>query len=167
MSSSPAKQPLHLEDIAVGDRFESASHEMTEERILAFAREFDPQPFHTDPQAATETFFEGLAASGWHTAAVVMKLLVASIPVAGGLIGAGSEVSWPRATRPGDRLRVVSTIKEIIPSRSKPDRGIVLVESLALNQDDQVCQRSVARVLMFRRDAQRFDAALQPDFAKE
>ncbi|VVP86554.1 hypothetical protein PS910_02463 [Pseudomonas fluorescens] len=152
MTSERTPAQLYLEDLKVGDIFTSGTYEMSEERILAFAAEFDPQPFHTDPEAAKDSFFGGLAASGWHTSAVTMRLLVQSTPLAGGLIGAGSEVSWPRAVRPGDVLRVVTTIKELIPSKSKPDRGMALVESVALNQDDAVCQKSVSKVLVFRRE---------------
>lgn len=151
MATEPIESKLYLEDLEVGESFTSGSYEMTQERILQFASEFDPQPFHTDPEAAKETFFGGLAASGWHTAAVTMRLLVESAPLAGGLIGAGSEISWPRAVRPGEVLRVVTTVKELISPKSKPDRGLALFESVTYNQDDEVCQRSVAKVLVFRR----------------
>ncbi|UQB79765.1 MaoC family dehydratase [Pseudomonas shirazica] len=149
MASAPER--LFFEDLQVGESFMSGSYEMTQERILSFASEFDPQPFHTDPDAAHETFFAGLAASGWHTSAVTMRLLVESVPVAGGLIGAGSEISWPRAVRPGDLLRVTTTIRELAASKSKPDRGFAVLESITLNQDDAVCQTTVSRVLVFRR----------------
>ncbi|GLO31640.1 MULTISPECIES: MaoC family dehydratase [Pseudomonas] len=149
MASAPER--LFFEDLQVGESFMSGSYEMTQERILSFASEFDPQPFHTDPDAAQETFFAGLAASGWHTSAVTMRLLVESVPVAGGLIGAGSEISWPRAVRPGDLLRVTTTIRELAASKSKPDRGFAVLESITLNQDDAVCQTTVSRVLVFRR----------------
>lgn len=118
---------LFFEDMNVGDSFTSAAYEMTRERIFGFASEFDPQSFHTDADAAQATFFAGLAASGWHTAAVTMRLLVESIPLAGGLIGAGSEISWPRAVRPGDQLRIITTVRELMPSKSKPDRGIAVL----------------------------------------
>lgn len=151
MATEPIENKIYLEDLEVGATFTSGSYEMTQERILQFGSEFDPQPFHTDPDAAKETFFGGLAASGWHTAAVTMRLLVESAPLAGGLIGAGSEVSWPRAVRPGEVLRVVTTVKELIPSKSKPDRGLAIMESVTYNQDDEACQNSVAKVLVFRR----------------
>ncbi|AHD14679.1 MaoC family dehydratase [Pseudomonas asiatica] len=149
MASAPER--LFFEDLQVGESFMSGSYEMTQERILSFASEFDPQPFHTDPDAAQKTFFAGLAASGWHTSAVTMRLLVESVPVAGGLIGAGSEITWPRAVRPGDLLRVTTTIRELAASKSKPDRGFAVLESITLNQDDAVCQTTVSRVLVFRR----------------
>lgn len=149
MASAPER--LFFEDLQVGESFMSGSYEMTQEGIMSFASEFDPQPFHTDPDAAQETFFAGLAASGWHTCAVTMRLLVESVPVAGGLIGAGSEISWPRAVRPSDLLRVTTTIRELAASKSKPDRGFAVLESITLNQDDAVCQTTVSRVLVFRR----------------
>src|SRR4051794_24101697 len=125
---------LHLDDLHEGQRFESASLEVTAADIKDFARLFDPQPFHLDEAAAEGTFFAGLAASGWHTAAATMRLLVASLPIAGGVIGAGGEVSWPRPTRPGDVLRVVSIIETVTPSRSRPDRGTIVLRSETRNQ---------------------------------
>lgn len=151
MASNRTQDELYFEDLKVDDVFTSSSYEMSAERILAFAAEFDPQPFHTDPEAAKNTFFGGLAASGWHTSAVTMRLLVESVPLTGGLIGAGSEISWPRAVRPGESLRVITTVRELIPSKSKPERGMVVLESLALNQNDEVCQKTVSKVLAFRR----------------
>lgn len=145
---------LFLEDLAVGDEFHSAEHHLDEAQINDFARQFDPQPFHLDREAAKGSFFHGLAASGWHTAAITMKLLVGSVPLGCGIIGAGGEMQWPRPTRPGDTLHVVSKITDIAPSRSKPDRGMVTVECLTRNQDGEVCQRLVARLLVMRRPAQ-------------
>src|SRR3989442_841690 len=119
---------LYLDDLHVGRRFTSGTHALDERQITAFASEFDPQPFHMDREAAKATLFGGLAASGWHTAAITMKLLVASgLPLMGGIIGSGGEVSWPRPTRPGDTLTVVSEIDEITPSHSRPDRGMIRV----------------------------------------
>ena len=97
---------LYLEDFSVGRRFTSSAHTLDAEQIKAFARQFDPQPFHTDDAAAQQSFFQGLAASGWHTAAITMSLLVKSgMPIAGGLIGAGAEIAWPRPTRSGRKRR--------------------------------------------------------------
>ncbi|SAL62726.1 MoaC domain-containing protein [Caballeronia choica] len=143
---------LYLEDLHVGDVFVSAEQQVDANQIREFAMSFDPQPFHLDEEAAKETFFGGLAASGWHTAAITMKLLVESVPLGGGVIGAGSELTWPQPTRPGDVLHVVSTILEITPSKSKPDRAVVKVQSDTLNQHGELCQRSTARLLAFRRD---------------
>lgn len=142
---------IYLEDIAVGDVFTSAEHLLDAEQIKAFARQFDPQPFHLDEDAARHSFFQGLAASGWHTAAITMRLLVDSLPFARGVIGAGSQLTWPQATRPGDVLKVTSTLLSITPSRSKPDRALVEVECVTSNQRGEVLQRSINKVLSFRR----------------
>lgn len=142
---------LYLEDMTEGRRFESGEHVLDAASIKAFASEFDPQPFHTDEQAAESTFFGGLAASGWHTAAVTMKLLVRTIPIAGGLVGAGVELSWPTPSRPGDRLRIVSTVQKSTPSKSRPDRGSVIVVTETLNQRGETAQRTVARMIVPRR----------------
>lgn len=144
-------EKVYLDDLRPGDEFRSTGHHLDADQIVSFARQFDPQPFHLDEEAAKNTFFNGLAASGWHTASITMKLLVESLPFACGVIGAGGEVSWPRATRPGDTLRTVSKVLDITPSSSKPDRGIVTVESLTLNQNGETCQRMVAKLLAFRR----------------
>src|SRR5260370_21955786 len=121
---------LYLEDLAVGRRFTSATHAIDAAQIKAFAGQFDPQPFHLDEEAAKGTMFGGLVASGWHTAAITMRLLVESgLPIAGGLVGMGGEMSWPRPTRPGDVLSVVSEVGEVTPSRSRPDRGVVRLHS--------------------------------------
>ncbi|MHA6194524.1 MaoC family dehydratase [Pseudomonas wadenswilerensis] len=143
--------PVYLDDLKVGDVFVSASHTLDADQIVAFAAQFDPQPFQVDAEAAKDSFFQGLAASGWHTAAITMKLLVQSLPLARGVIGAGGEISWPQATRPGDVLKVTTTVLEILPSRSKPDRGMVVVQSLTRNQRDEVCQKLTSKVLCFRR----------------
>ncbi|HEY0766905.1 MAG TPA: MaoC family dehydratase, partial [Steroidobacteraceae bacterium] len=117
-------QPLYLEDLAPGQRWVSGTYLVEEAAIRAFAEAFDPQPFHLDPAAAQSTFFGGLAASGWHTAAISMRLLVTGgLRLAGGLIGTGGSISWPKPTRPGDVLRVESEVLEVKPSRSRPDRG--------------------------------------------
>ncbi len=128
-------------DVHVGRRFTSRTHSLDERQITAFASEFDPQPFHTDREAAKETLFRGLAASGWHTAAITMRLQVdGGLPIAGGLVGLGGEVAWPTATRPGDVLHVESEVVEVVPSRSRPDRGTVTVRSETRNQRGEVVQ---------------------------
>jgi acyl dehydratase len=145
---------FYLEDLQVGQRFSSGTHALDTEQIKAFAREFDPQPFHLDDGAAQATLFGGLAASGWHTAAITMRLLVESgLPLMGGIIGSGGEVTWPKPTRPGDILRVVSEIAEIAPSRSRPDRGMVRVRSETRNQRDEVVQVLIAKLVVPRRAA--------------
>ncbi|HEY2838073.1 MAG TPA: MaoC family dehydratase [Pirellulales bacterium] len=143
---------LYLEDMSVGQRFSSGEHRLDETQIKAFARDFDPQPFHLDAEAAKSTFFGGLAASGWHTAALTMRMLVESgLPIAGGIIGAGGEITWPRPTRPGDVLHVESEIVEVKPSRSRPDRGMVTIRSETKNQGGEVVQILVARLVVSRR----------------
>lgn len=150
--TTTATQPLYLEDMTVGRRFTSGEHAMDAEQIVSFARQFDPQPFHLDDAAAKGTLFGGLAASGWHTAAITMRLQVTTgLPVAGGIIGASGEVSWPRPTRPTDVLHVVSEVMEVNPSRSKPDRGMVTVRSETLNQHGDVLQVSTVRIVVPRK----------------
>ena len=145
-------EPLYFEDLRVGQRFLSGSYRIDEDRMKAFAAEFDPQPFHLDAIAAEASFFRGLAASGWYTAAVAMRLLTTSgLHIANGLIGLGGEIEWPRPTRAGDVLTVESEILEITPSRSKPHQGIVKIRSTARNQNGQPAQIFTAKILVFRR----------------
>lgn len=140
-------QTMYLQDFTLGQSFVSGSHEMTAADIKAFAAQFDPQPFHLDETAARDTLFAGLAASGWHTAAVTMRLLVDSgLPVAGGLVGAGAELRWPRPTRPGDRLQVTSEVIDIKASASHPQRGLVTLKSETRNQHDELVQSMTSRL---------------------
>ena len=142
----------YLDDLQVGDRFSSAEHALDEAQIKAFAAQFDPQPFHLDPEAAKATFFGGLAASGWHTAAITMRLLVGGgLPLAGGIIGAGGEISWPQPTRPDDVLHVETEVLSVTPSRSRPERGMVTVRSETRNQQGDVLQLSVTKLVVPRR----------------
>ena len=107
-----------------------------------------------DAEAAKGTFFQGLAASGWHTAAITMRLLVTSgLPLADGVIGSGGEIHWTRPTRPGDMLRVESEVVEVIPSRSKPERGMVVMRCETLNQHGDVVQRFSPKLVVSRRPA--------------
>lgn len=143
---------LYLEDLCVGQRFTSQTYVMDQGRMREFAAEFDPQPFHLDAAAAEASIFKGLVASGWHTAAVAMRLLATGgLPLAGGLIGYGAEVAWPRPTRPGDVVHLETEIVEITPSRSKPDQGIVTIRSTMCNQDREVVYLLTAKLLVFRR----------------
>jgi acyl dehydratase len=143
---------LFLEDLRVGQRFVSGTHRIDEDAIRAFAAEYDPQPFHLDAEAAKATLFEGLMASGWHTAAVTMRLLVGGgLPIAGGVVGAGAEITWPRPVRPGAVLRVESEILELRPSRSRPERGVAKVRSETRNQHGEVVQVLVATLVVPRR----------------
>ena len=143
---------LYLEDLHIGDVFTSDEYVVNEASIIEFASQFDPQPFHTDPEAAKPTFFEGLAASGWHTAAITMRLLVTSgLPLADGIVGASAELSWPRPTRPGDTLRAEATIREIRPSRSKPDRALVTFDLDTTNQENEVVQKFTGKLIVRNR----------------
>ncbi len=135
----------------MGQKFTSGTYRMDEARIKAFAAEFDPQPFHLDEEAARNSVFRGLAASGWHTAAATMRLLVTSgLPFAGGLVGLGGEIAWARPTRPGDTLRVESEILEIVPSRSKPNQAVVKVRNITFNQNGEQVQALTTKILAFR-----------------
>lgn len=151
MKDNDEAERLYLDDLQVGQEFLSAEHPLDAVQIIAYARQFDPQPFHLDEDAARDSFFQGLAASGWHTMSITMKLLVQSLPFADGVIGAGGDIAWPRPTRPGDTLRVKSTIREIRASRSRPDRGMVQVRSLTVNQRGEVLQELTANLLVFRK----------------
>jgi len=143
---------LTLDDVSPGQRFTSASHRIDANQIKVFAKEFDPQPFHLDEEEAKDTFFGGLAASGWHVAAITMKLLVGdAAPFEGGLIGAGGEISWPKPTRPGDVLTVTSEVLDVTPSRSRADRGMVTMRSETRNQRGEVAQVLTARLVVPRR----------------
>jgi acyl dehydratase len=144
----------YWKDFETGQRFGGAARIRVEkDRIMAFAAEFDPQPFHLDEAAASGTVFRGLAASGWHTAAATMRLLVESdFKPAGGIVGAGfDELRWPRPVRPGDELRVESEVLEVRPSKSRPDQGLVKVRTTTLNQHDEAVQISVATLVVPRR----------------
>ena len=145
---------LYLDDLHAGQRFETATHTLTVEDIKTFARAFDPQPFHLDEARAAQSMFGGLAASGWHTAAITMRLLVDRGVLADGLIGLGVEIAWPRPTRPGDTLRVEVEVLEIAPSRSRPDRGTVTMRNRTLNQKDEVVQEFTGRMMVFRKGVQ-------------
>lgn len=146
-------QPHYLDDLTVGQKFGSGRRTLELDAIRSFAAEFDPQPFHLDDAAAQATLFRGLAASGWHTAAVTMRLLVDSeFRPAGGVVGAGlEELRWPRPARPGDELRLEIEVLDVRPSKSRPEQGIVKVRVTTLNQDDEALQVYVANLVVQRR----------------
>jgi short-subunit dehydrogenase/acyl dehydratase len=147
--------PVYLEDLKPNQTFTSGSLTVDETAIKAFAAKFDPQAFHLDASAAQKTLFGGLAASGWHTAALTMRLLVTGgAPIAGGVVGAGGEITWPKPTRPGDTLTVESEVLEVVPSQSKPDRGIVTLRSTTRNQSGQAVQVSTMKLVVPRRSAE-------------
>ncbi|MER2507905.1 MaoC family dehydratase [Amaricoccus sp.] len=156
MATGPGRL-LYLEDFHEGQRFSTGSATLDAAAIKGFAAEFDPQPFHLDEAAAESSFFQGLAASGWHTAALTMRLLVGGgamgdgLPVAGGLIGGGLDLRWPRPTRPGDTLRVDCVVAKVAPSRSRPERGMVTMRCETLNQNDEVAQVMVTNLVVPRR----------------
>jgi acyl dehydratase len=143
---------LYLEDLSVGQRFTTGTLTVTEAEIKEFAGRYDPQPFHLDDTAARQTLFGGLAASGWHTAALTMRLLVKDgTPLAWGVIGGGGEIAWPRPTRPGDVLHVEGQVMEINPSKSKADRGMVLMKNETKNQNGDIVQVTVMKLVVPRR----------------
>ena len=145
---------LYLDDFAVGQVFHSGSVTVTAADIKAYAAQFDPQPFHLDEAAAQGSLLGGLAASGWHTASLTMRLLVdGGAPIAGGIIGAGmDELRWPRPVRPGDTLRVASEVLEIVPSRSRP-QGRMKLRSTTFNQNDEPVMTMIANLVVPRRSS--------------
>ena len=144
-----SRATLYLDDFKVGQHFKSGTVVVTAEAIKEFAARFDPQPFHLDEAAAKKSVFGGLVASGWHTAALSMRLLVdGDMQVAGGLIGLGGELTWPRATKPGDILHVDSEIVEVKTSRSRPESGIVKIRNTALNQNGEAVQIFIVSMLV-------------------
>ena len=145
-------ETLYLDDLAVGRRFATRSVTLTLDGCKKFAAEFDPQPFHLDEEAARHSVFGRIAASGWYTAALSMRLLVeGELTIAGGLIGLGAEMKWPRPTYPGDTLRVETEVLDVRISETKPDRGIVTARNQTLNQRDEPVQVVVVRMLVPRR----------------
>jgi acyl dehydratase len=145
-------QLLYLDDFEVGKRLKTGTVVVTAAEIKEFAARFDPQPFHLDDADAKESVFGELVASGWHTAALVMRLLVdGEMKVAGGLIGLGGELTWPRPTKPGDVLRVESEVLEVKPSRSRPDSGVVKIRNTALNQNGEAVQIFIVNMLVPRK----------------
>jgi acyl dehydratase len=147
-------QILYLDDMAVGRKFTTQTVTLTLEGCKAFAVEFDPQPFHLDEAAARASVFGRIAASGWYTASLSMRMLVqGELTIAGGLIGLGGEIKWPRPTYPGDTLRVETEVLEVRASESKPDRGIVTVRNQTLNQRGEPVQVAVVKMLVPRRPA--------------
>ena len=156
MLSKTQSQPdarLYLEDFAVGQIFRSGSVTVTREDIKGYAAQYDPQPFHLDEAAAEETILGGLAASGWHTMSLTMRLLVdGGAPIAGGIIGAGvDELRWPRPVRPGDRLRAESEVLEVAPSRSRPEQGRLRLRTATFNQNDEPVLVFIANLIVPRR----------------
>jgi acyl dehydratase len=145
----------YLEDFAVGQVFNSARTHVDKEQIVAYAKQFDPQPFHLDDEAARKTPFQGLAASGWHTAGMTMRMMLdGEFKPVGGILGVGfDELSWPRPVRPGDELHAKSEILEVRPSKSRPDRGMIRVRTTTYNQKDEPVMAFTGNLLVPRRPA--------------
>jgi acyl dehydratase len=143
----------YLEDFSPGQKFGSGKLRVERERIKSFAAEFDPQPFHLDDEAAGKSVFKGLAASGWHTASLTMRLLVESeISPAGGIVGAGfEEFRWPRPVRPGDELHLESEVLEVRESKSRPEQGVIRVRTTTINQNGEPVQVFVGSLIVPRR----------------
>ena len=147
--AASAQNLYYLDDLSLGQVFRSGVHRVDAEQIKAFARLYDPQPFHLDEEDAKDTFFAGLAASGWHVAAITMKLLTdGAAPLAGGVIGGGAEIAWPKPTRPDDVLQVTSEVIAIAPSRSRPDRGMITLRSETRNQNGEIAQTLTAKLIV-------------------
>lgn len=142
---------LYLDDLYVGLRFASAPHQLDADQVTKFAAEFDPQPFHLSEEGAAGTLFGSLAASGWHTAALTMRMLVESVPLADGLIGVELQLAWPKPTRPGMALQVFSEVVDIKPSRSKPNMAIVTMRNETRDQDGNVVQVFTVKMPVFKR----------------
>jgi acyl dehydratase len=142
---------LYLEDLYVGQRFISEPRAVTADEIKAFAAEFDPQPFHLDEEAAKNSLFGGLAASGWHTAAMSMRMLVDSVPLADGLVGAELQLAWPKPTRPGMTLQLASEVLDIVHSRSKPNMAIVTARNETRDQHGELVQVFTVKMPVFKR----------------
>lgn len=142
----------YFEDLKAGDTFKSQAYQVSEEQIVSFAREFDPQPFHIDRAVADQTMFGGLFASGWHTAAITMRLFVQALNFAEGAIGLGvDELRWPNAVRPDDVLQVETEILDVRESRSKPTHGIIRIRNVTTNQRSEIVQTMFASALVSRR----------------
>ncbi len=143
----------YLEDYFVGQIFNSARIKVEKDEIIKFGTQFDPQPYHLDEEAARNSVFRGLAASGWHTAAMTMRILVdGEFRPAGGIIGVGfDELSWPRPVRPGDELHAKSEVLEVRPSKSRPDRGLIRVRTTTFNQNDEIVQVYTGNLIVPRR----------------
>jgi acyl dehydratase len=146
------RRALYLDDLAVGRKFATGSTTLTLEGCKEFAAEFDPQPFHLEEAAAQSSLFGRIAASGWYTASLSMRLLVeGELTIGGGLIGLGGELEWPRPTYPGDTLHVETEVLAIRVSETKPDRGVVTVRNRTLNQRGEAVQIAVVKMLVPRR----------------
>jgi acyl dehydratase len=141
----------YFDDVKVGDRFKSEPFGVTQKKLIEFAHKFDPQMFHLSRWAAERTIFKGLIASGWHTAAVTMRLFVQTLNFAEGAIGLGvDKLRWPNAVRPGDVLTVETKILDARLSRSRPRYGIIRLRNVTTNQRGEVVQMMLASAMVRR-----------------
>ncbi|MEP6955433.1 MAG: MaoC family dehydratase [Chthoniobacterales bacterium] len=153
MTTDAPARGFYLEDVAPGERFTSATYPVREAELIEYARQFDPQPFHLEHAAADSSVFGGLAASGWHTASIAMRLMMTGqMQFVGGTVGLGvDELRWPVAVRPGDELRLVTEILEVRPSKSKPTHGVIRIRNVMTNQRGEVVLSYLANALVRRR----------------
>src|ERR1700680_157217 len=146
-----AMKDLYFDDLKAGDRFQSEAFEVPGKAIIEFAEKFDPQKFHLNVKSAERSIFKGLIASGWHTAAITMRLFVQATNFAEGAIGLGvDELRWPNAVQPDDVLQVETEIVDLRLSRSKPSHGIVRLRNVTTNQRGEIVQTMAASALVLR-----------------
>jgi acyl dehydratase len=153
MTKHHSEELYYLDDLEVGQEFITGTHAVDEEQIIAFAQQFDPQPFHIDAQQAKNTIFGSLVASGWHTASLTMRLMIKAFPFGNGTIGLGCEINWPNPLHPGDIIHVEGKIMDIKPSQSQKDRSIVIMHAQTKNQRNEVVQKLRANLLLFNRNS--------------
>jgi acyl dehydratase len=159
-----AMNKRYFDDFKTGDRFKSDPLRVTQKKLIEFAHKFDPQLFHLSRKSAERTIFKGLVASGWHTAAMTMRLFVQTLNFAKGAVGLGvDKLRWPNAVRPGDVLTVETKILDMRVSRSRPRYGIIRLRNVTTNQRGEVVQTMLANALVRRRKQQRAIAAGQRD----
>jgi acyl dehydratase len=151
MNDRPMKE-RYFDDLKLGDKFQSETFEVSGKAIIEFAEKFDPQKFHLNQKVAERSIFKGLVASGWHTAAITMRLFVQTLNFAEGAIGLGvDELRWPNAVRPGDSLRVETEIVDLRESKSKPKHGIIRLRNVTTNQRGEIVQTMFASAMVRRR----------------
>jgi acyl dehydratase len=157
-----AMKEHYLDDLKVGDRFKSEPLSVTEKQLIEFAHKFDPQMFHLNRKSAERSIFKGLIASGWHTAAMTMRLFVQTLNFAEGAIGLGvDELRWPHVVRPGDVLTVETEIVDLRPSRSRPNHGIIRLRNVTTNQRGEIVQTMLASAMVPRRGQQSAESQVQ------
>lgn len=145
---------LYIEDLHLGQKFKAGPVKITAEEIITFAKQFDPQDFHTDPVKASETIFGGLAASGWHTGGLTMRMMLQALPkIKGGMVGRGAEkIEWPRPVRPGDELSVEMEVIDIKISDNRPESGVMKTRNTTFNQKGEIVMRMETKAFIPRRE---------------